>query len=106
MRTRRDTRAGAIDTVIIYDISRGSRDVDDWFAFRKAMLYLGVTVISATGQRIGDLTTGQDFLLELITVGMGQMEVLNTREKASLGWPSRPKPVCAWVESLRWGTIL
>lgn len=80
-----DAKAGSIDTVIIYDISRGSRDVGDWFTFRKAMLYLGVTVISATGQRIGDLTNGQDFLLELITVGMGQVEVLNTREKSIAG---------------------
>lgn len=75
-------RAGRIDTVVIYDISRGSRDVGDWFTFRKAMLYLGVTVISATGQRLGDLTNGQDFLLELLTVGMGQAEVLGTRQKS------------------------
>lgn len=75
-------KAGAIDAVIVYDISRGSRDVGDWFAFRKAMLRLGVRVISATGQRIGDLTNSQDFLLELLTVGMGQAEVLNTRQKS------------------------
>ena len=71
-----------IDTVVIYDISRGSRDVGDWFAFRKAMMYLGVQVISATGQRLGDLTSSQDFLLELLTVGMGQAEVLGTRQKS------------------------
>ncbi len=75
-------RSGAIDTVVIYDISRGSRDVGDWFTFRKAMMYLGVTVISATGQRLGDLTNSQDFLTELITVGMGQVEVLGTRQKS------------------------
>lgn len=75
-------KAGAIDAVIVYDISRGSRDVADWFAFRKDMLRLGVRVISATGQRIGDLTNSQDFLLELLTVGMGQVEVLNTRQKS------------------------
>jgi len=75
-------KAGAVDAVIVYDISRGSRDVADWFAFRKDMLRLGVRVISATGQRIGDLTNSQDFLLELLTVGMGQVEVLNTRQKS------------------------
>lgn len=75
-------RAGQIDAVVIYDISRGSRDVGDWFTFRKAMMYLGVTVISATGQRLGDLTNGNDFLLELLTVGMGQAEVLGTRQKS------------------------
>ena len=36
------------DCVIIYDISRGSRDVADWFNFRKQMSVLGIQVISAT----------------------------------------------------------
>ena len=75
-------RAGTIDAVVIYDISRGSRDVGDWFTFRKSMMHLGVAVISATGQKIGDLTNSQDFLLELITVGMGQAEVLGSRQKS------------------------
>ena len=44
-------------------------------------MMLGVTVISAT-QRLGDLTNGQDFLVELLTVGMGQAEVLGTRQKS------------------------
>ena len=78
-------KAGAIDTVVIYDISRGSRDVSDWFAFRKEMMQHNVNVISATGQRLGDLTNGQDFLMELLTVGMGQVEVLNTRQKSMDG---------------------
>ena len=30
------------DAVVIYDISRGSRDVVDWFSFRKAMRAAGV----------------------------------------------------------------
>lgn len=68
--------------VIIYDISRGSRDVGDWFTFRKAMMYLGIQVISASGQKLGDLTNSADFLTELITVGMGQVEVLGTRQKS------------------------
>ncbi len=68
--------------VVIYDISRGSRDVGDWFTFRKAMMYLGIKVISASGQRLGDLTNSADFLTELITVGMGQVEVLGTRQKS------------------------
>ena len=72
----------AFDAVIIYDISRGSRDVGDWFTFRKTMMYLGVKVISASGQKLGDLTNSADFLTELITVGMGQVEVLGTRQKS------------------------
>ena len=77
-----DAQAGKFDAVVIYDVTRGSRDVGDWFSFRKAMMYLGVSVISATGQKLGDLTNGQDFLLELLTVGMGQAEVLGTRQKS------------------------
>lgn len=32
------------EAVVIYDITRGSRDVGDWFQFRKTMLMLGVCV--------------------------------------------------------------
>ena len=74
-------RRGEFEAVVIYDISRGSRDVGDWFTFRKTMLRLGIQVISAT-QPLGDLTNGNDFLLELLSVGMGQREVLETRQKS------------------------
>lgn len=69
------------DAVVIYDISRGSRDVGDWFTFRKQMTLLGIKVISAT-QKLGDITNSNDFLLELITVGMGEHEVLVNRQKS------------------------
>ena len=72
---------GEFEAVVIYDISRGSRDVGDWFTFRKAMMMLGVKVISAT-QNLGDLTNGNDFLFELLSVGLGQREVLETRQKS------------------------
>lgn len=72
------------DVVVIYDISRGSRDVGDWFTFRRAMLQLGVGVISAS-QPLGDLTNGNDFLVELLTVGLGQREVMETRKKSMDG---------------------
>ena len=77
-------RRKEFDAVVIYDISRGSRDVGDWFTFRKQMLRLGVTVISAT-QKLGDLTNGNDFLVELLNVGLGQREVLETRSKSIAG---------------------
>ena len=72
------------DAVVIYDISRGSRDVADWFNFRKQMMALGVKVISAT-QQLGDITKGSDFLVELLNVGMGQYEVLQARQKSIAG---------------------
>lgn len=69
------------DAVIIYDISRGSRDVGDWFIFRKAMAEANVKVISCT-QNLGDIYNSNDFLVELISVGLGQREVLETRQKS------------------------
>ena len=86
----RDARSGRFQAVVIYDISRGSRDVGDWFAFRKAMLLLGIQVIAAT-QKLGDLTNSNDFLVELISVGMGQREVLETRQKSINGVAVRAK---------------
>lgn len=74
-------RRHEFDTVVIYDISRGSRDVGDWFNFRKDMMVLGVQVISAT-QTLGDLTDPNSFLHELISVGLGQHQVLDTRKKS------------------------
>ena len=78
------------EAVVIYDISRGSRDVGDWFTFRKAMQLLDIQVISAT-QRLGDLTNGNDFLVELLSVGLGQREVLETRQKSIAGVAVRAK---------------
>ena len=78
------------DAVVVYDISRGSRDVADWFNFRKDMMRLGIQVISAT-QRLGDITNPNDFLTELISVGLGQHAVLDTRKKSIDGVAERAK---------------
>ena len=78
------------DAVVIYDISRGSRDVGDWFAFRKQMMRLDIKVISAT-QKLGDITNPNDFLLELITAGLGEHQVLDTRQKSIAGTAERAK---------------
>ena len=66
--------------IVIYDVTRGSRDVEDWFHFRKRMRELGVNVISCK-QQLGDPLDPNDFLRELITVGLGQHSVLETRQK-------------------------
>lgn len=79
-----DAKLKLFDAVIIYDITRGSRDVGDWFTFRKAMMLLDIKVISTT-QPLGDLTNSNDFLVELISVGMGQREVLENRSKSLAG---------------------
>ena len=85
-----DARAGVFEAVIIYDISRGSRDVSDWFSFRKAMMALGIQVLSAT-EKLGDISNPNDFLVELINVGLGQHMVLQTRQKSIAGVAQKAK---------------
>lgn len=74
-------RQRRFDAVVIYDISRGSRDVSDWFGFRKQMALLGIQVISVE-DHIGDILNPSDYLTELITVGLGQHHVLTSRQKS------------------------
>lgn len=76
------------DAVVIYDITRGSRDVADWFTFRKAMMVLGIEVISVE-DNLGDLMNPNDFLVELLGVGIGQHHVLTTRQKSIEGITTR-----------------
>ena len=78
------------DAVVIYDITRGSRDVADWFNFRKAMMLLGIEVISVE-DNLGDLMNPNDFLVELLGVGIGQHHVLTTRLKSIEGITTRAK---------------
>ena len=74
-------KTGLFEAVVIYDISRGSRNVADWFEFRQQMTQLGVQVIYTT-QPLGDSTDPNNFLLELLNVGMGQHMVLDVRKKS------------------------
>lgn len=74
-------RRKEFDAVIIYDITRGSRDVADWFSFRKEMRSLKVSVISVENN-LGDPLNPNDFLIELMNVGLGQHQVLSTRQKS------------------------
>lgn len=67
--------------IVVYDLTRGSRDVVDWFSFRKEMQRIGIQVYSATEQ-LGRLDDPGDFLRELITVGIGQSHVLTSRSKS------------------------
>lgn len=76
-----DAAQRKFDAVVIYDISRGSRDVADWFGFRKQMAVLGIQVISVE-DHIGDILNPADYLTELITVGLGQHHVLTSRQKS------------------------
>lgn len=83
-RLLRDAASHRFDAIVVYDISRGSRDVADWFAFRKQMSDLGITVLSATNT-LGDMDDPNAFLQELLTVGLGQHMILQTRQKSIAG---------------------
>lgn len=72
---------GDFDTIIVYDITRGSRDVGDWFLFRKQMRAAGVTVLSVKDD-LGDVLDPNNFLRELLGVGLGQHQVLSSRQKS------------------------
>ena len=79
-----DASEHLFDAVVIYDITRGSRDVSDWFSFRKAMDLLGVEIIS-TQDKLGNILDPNDFLVELLGIGIGQHHVLQTRQKTIEG---------------------
>lgn len=83
-RLLQDARARRFEAICVYDVSRGSRNVADWFGFRREMEDLGVRVLSVTEQ-LGSMDDPADFLRELITVGIGQHMVLQTRQKSIAG---------------------
>ncbi|MDO4549435.1 MAG: recombinase family protein, partial [Clostridia bacterium] len=85
-----DAEKHLFDTVIIYDMARGSRDVCDWFAFRKEMKRLGVAVISVTN-KLGDIDNPDDFLTESITAVLGQHQVLQYRRDSIAGKRARAR---------------
>ena len=85
-----DARAKKFNAVVIYDISRGSRDIAGWFTFRKEMQANNIAVLSVT-EKLGDISNPNDFLVELINVGLGQHMVLQTRQKSRAGVAQKAK---------------
>ena len=79
-----DARLGRFDVIVVYDLSRGARDVADWFNFRKEMEVNGIRVVSATGG-IGNLNDPNDFLQESIQATVGQFMVMQSRQKSIAG---------------------
>ena len=72
------------DAVVVYDVSRGSRDVGDWFNFRRLMQEYGIAVHSVTNT-LGNPDDPDSYLMELLTVGIGQHQVLQSRQKSIAG---------------------
>lgn len=78
------------ECVVVYDVTRGSRNVVDWFQFRQKMLEVGVKVLSVT-ENLGDILDPNAFFMELINVGMGQHQVLQSRQKSIAGKRTKAK---------------
>ena len=83
-------KAKTFDCIVIYDMSRGSRDVADWFSFRKLMRSLNIRIFSVT-ETLGEFDSPDNFLKELITAGLGQHAVLQTRQKSIAGVAEKAK---------------
>lgn len=73
--------SGLIDCVVLYDVTRGSREVVDWFSFRKLLRSLNIQVFCVT-ENLGDIYDPNNFITELIRIGMGEHNVLQTRQKS------------------------
>ncbi len=84
----RAAKGREFSTLIIYDISRGSRDIGDWFTLRSLMTKLGIKLISVK-QHLGDITNPSDFIKEAIEVSFAQYEVLQARSKSMAGSKER-----------------
>lgn len=70
------------DTVLIYDQSRFSRDIVDWFQFRRTIQGNGIQLISVTQSFVGgDIDDPAVFAAEGINALINQMHVLQTRQK-------------------------
>ena len=75
----------SIQAVIIYDQSRMSRDIVDWFTLRKTLESLGVDLYSVGGDKFGDVQEPETFMIESVQAIFNQMHVLTTRKKTIAG---------------------
>ena len=58
--TGTNTDLPTFQAVVVYDISRGIRDVADWFGFRREMTLLGIEFISVE-DKLGDILNPSDY---------------------------------------------
>ena len=68
------------DAVLIYDQSRLSRDIVDWFTLRKTLEICNVSLYSIGGE-FGDIQDPTNFMIESVQAVFNQMHVLTTRKK-------------------------
>lgn len=85
-----DASQGKFDTVVIYDQSRLSRNVVDWFELREELYKHNITLISAT-QDLKPPYDPEGFLAEGVTAIMNHHFVLQTRQKTIAGQTNKAK---------------
>lgn len=78
------------DTVIIYDQSRLSRNISDWFELRERLRQLNITLISAT-QTLKSPDDPEGFLAEGMTAILNHHFVLQSRQKTIAGQTTKAK---------------
>ncbi len=84
LKMREKALKGFYDAIVIYDITRLSRNVGDWMQFHQQMTDAGVKILSPT-QQVGSFYNPSDFLMGGINALIGEHFVLVTREKSMAG---------------------
>ncbi|MEG2610877.1 MAG: recombinase family protein [Oscillospiraceae bacterium] len=86
-----DAQHGLIDAVIIYDQSRLSRNVVDWFEIRETLRKQNVSIYSCTETLENENNSGVSFLSEGVRALFNHQFVLDTRNKVIDGQTAKAK---------------
>lgn len=82
---------GSFDAVIIYDQSRLSRNVVDWFSLRETLSNKNIKLYSCVQTLSEDTLDSSSFLTEGVQAIFNQVHVLETRKKTIAGVTSKAK---------------
>jgi len=94
-RMERDAGHKMFDAIVIYDQSRLSRNVVDWFTIRDKFRQMNIQLYSCT-ETIGDVDNPTSFLTESMKAIISQHFVMETRKKIMAGQAVKAKE-CAFL---------
>lgn len=86
-----DVKSGKFQAVVLYDQTRLSRNVVDWFSLRETLQNNNIQIHAVHSQIGGDINNPTVFLNESVSAIFGQMHVLQTREKTIDGVASKAR---------------
>lgn len=86
-----DIKSRKFQAVVLYDQTRLSRSVVDWFTLRETLQNNGIQIHAVHSQIGGDINNPTVFLNESVSAIFGQMHVLQTREKTLDGVASKAR---------------